>query len=79
MLYAATLAQTGNVVIGEDIAIGSVRYFNGSKFNVLSDSKEASGQSKFTTAVIGMGSFVFGVFLTIVCLGTVAVVMKCTR
>ena len=79
MLYTATLAQTVKLAIGKDITIGSVRFFNGSKFNVLSDSQEASGQSKITTAVIGMGSFVFGVFLTLVCLGTVDVVIKCTR
>ena len=79
MLYAATLVQTDKLVIVEDITIGLVRLLNGSKVNVLSDSQEASGQSKSTTAVIGIGSFVLGVFLTLVCLGTVVVVIRCTR
>ena len=79
MLYAATLALGEKLVIREDITIGSVRFFNGSKFNVLSDSQEASGQLKSTTAVIGMGSFASGVFLTLVCLGSIVVIIRYTR
>ena len=56
-----------------------MRSSNGSKFNVLKDCQETSGQSKSTTAVIGMGSFASGVFLALVDLGTVVVVIKCTR
>ena len=79
MLYAATLVQTDKLVIVEDITIGLVRFLNRSKVNVLSDSQEASGQSKSTIAVIGIGSFFLGVFLTLVCLVTVVVVIRCTR
>ena len=78
ILYAATLAQTEKLIIGEDFTIELVRFFNVSKFNILSDSQEASGQSKSITAVIGMGSFVFGVFLTLICLGT-PVIIRYTR
>ena len=76
MLYAATLARTGNVVIGEDITIGSVRFSNGSR---VGDLLETSCQSRFTKAVLGAGSFVSGVFLALLCLGIVVVVIRCIR
>ena len=78
MLYAATLAQTGNVVIGEYITIGSVRFTNGSTFD-STDPQEASGQSKSTAAIVGVGTFVSGVLLTVLCLGIVVAIIGCTR
>ena len=78
MLYAATLSQTEKLLIGENIIIGSVSFFNGSKFNVL-DSQEASGQSKSTIPIVGVGSFASGVLLAVLCLGIIVVVAGCTR
>ena len=74
MLYAATLAQTEKLVIGEHITIRSVRFSNGSKFNVV---KEASGQSQSITTIVGVGSFFVGVFLTLFCLGIVIIAICC--
>ena len=74
MLYAATLVQTEKLVIGEDITIGSVRFFNGSKFNV-NGLQEASGQSQSTIAIVGVGSFLLGVFLALLGLGIVMTIV----
>ena len=76
MLYAATLAQTEKLVIGEDITIGSVRFSNGSKFNV-NDLQEASGQPQSTIAIVGVGSFLLGVVLALLCLGIFMTVVCC--
>ena len=74
ILYATTLAQTEKLEIGEDITIGSVRFSNGSKFNVV---KEASGQSQSTIAIVGVGSFLLGVVLALLCFGIFMTVVCC--